>query len=107
VFDDLLVSYPPLPATDDVEPLSPWLKASVENGAEMISTRYEHTAILSKQGECLLCLSCSSFDPGQIFLPAATGSGTSSVAAFRSLTYLRLSCCVDTRRNVGHLGREL
>lgn len=53
VFDDLLVSYPPLPKTGYDEPPSPWLKASMNikrEGAEMITTRYEHTAVLSKQG---------------------------------------------------------
>ncbi|KAL7545650.1 hypothetical protein ACHAWF_008998 [Thalassiosira exigua] len=52
VFDDLLISYPPLPSKYD-EPLAPWLKASMDmftDGAELISTRYEHSAVLSKQG---------------------------------------------------------
>ena len=54
MFDDLLVSHPPASLNDDNEPLSPWLKASVDYGAEMISTRYEHTAVLSKQGASAL-----------------------------------------------------
>mmetsp|Transcript_22306 Transcript_22306/g.40050 ORF Transcript_22306/g.40050 Transcript_22306/m.40050 type:complete len:1087 (+) Transcript_22306:137-3397(+) len=53
VFDDLLVSYPPPPNTNYDELPSPWLKASMNvdrDGAELITTRYEHSAVLSKQG---------------------------------------------------------
>ncbi|KAL7542478.1 hypothetical protein ACHAXR_011799 [Thalassiosira sp. AJA248-18] len=53
VFDDLLLSYPPVPRTNFDEPPSPWLKASMSlnrDGAELISTRYEHSAVLSEQG---------------------------------------------------------
>jgi len=54
VFDDLLISYPPPPKTNYDDPPSPWLKASMntfrEDGDSSISTRYEHSAVLSKQG---------------------------------------------------------
>ena len=50
MFDDLLISYPPTPGTNFDEPPSPWLKAYMNmerDGAELISTRYEHSAVLS------------------------------------------------------------
>jgi len=53
VFDDLLVSYPPPPKHTYDETPSPWLKATMNvnrDGAESISTRYEHSAVLSKEG---------------------------------------------------------
>jgi len=53
VFDDLLVSYPPPRNTDFAQALSPWMKASMNvkrEGAELISTRYEHSSVLSEQG---------------------------------------------------------
>ncbi|KAL9184274.1 hypothetical protein ACHAXT_002360 [Thalassiosira profunda] len=53
VFDDLLISYPPPPKSALDNPLSPWLKVHMKeerDGAEMISTRYEHSAVLSREG---------------------------------------------------------
>lgn len=52
MFDDLLVSFPPPPKTKYDEPPSPWLKAIMgeEDSADLISTRYEHSSILSKEG---------------------------------------------------------
>ena len=53
VFDKLLISLPPEQnAKDYGDSLSLWLKANMDmfRGAEVISTRYEHSAILTKQG---------------------------------------------------------
>lgn len=56
VFDDVLVSYPPpLIDEDDLGFLvgSPWLKASMpeyRDGDVMISNRFEHAAVVSKEG---------------------------------------------------------
>ena len=54
VFDKLLISLPPEQnAKDYGDSLSLWLKANMDmfrDGAEVISTRYEHSAILTKQG---------------------------------------------------------
>jgi len=50
VFDDLLISYPP-PVNDEYDSPSLWLKASnTTHGTDSISTRYEHAAVLSKEG---------------------------------------------------------
>lgn len=53
MFDDLLVSYAPSMETYFDETPSPWLKAFMpgnSEGVESISTRYEHTAVISKEG---------------------------------------------------------
>ena len=51
VFDDLLISYPS-PVNDEYDSPSLWLKASntTQYGSDSISTRYEHAAVLSKEG---------------------------------------------------------
>ena len=52
VFDDLLVSYPPPLNSHEPETPSPWLKAIMptnQDDDDMISNRYEHSAVLSKQ----------------------------------------------------------
>lgn len=55
VFDDLLISYPPPMDTDTEysDSTSVWYKMKDNydrDGAETISTRYEHSAVLSKEG---------------------------------------------------------
>jgi len=50
VFDDLLISYPP-PVNDEYDSPSLWLKASMNTTqSDSISTRYEHSSVLSKEG---------------------------------------------------------
>lgn len=52
VFDDLLVSYPPPPIADPDSTVieTPWLKASSEGQDLTISIRYQHSAVLSREG---------------------------------------------------------
>lgn len=56
VFDDLLVSYPPL-ADDKIGISSLWLKAhnpDPVNYPEMISNRFEHSAVMSQEGSLFI-----------------------------------------------------